>query len=109
MSLRCNPEKVCDFFVKRRGRRYCDNCVRERLGLRWRQQVQLITATLAVTPAFARGRGECFTCHEIKQVTWAVAASSTDDGPIRNNVRSNRPKLSSVRPAAKLVLSALRS
>ena len=65
------PEKVRDFLIRRMGRLYCDSCVQERLGLRWRQQVQLITATLAVTPSFGRETGLCCTCNEQKLVTYA--------------------------------------
>jgi hypothetical protein len=41
------------------------------LGLRWRQQVQLVTATLAVTSSFERKQARCCTCDEVKQVTSA--------------------------------------
>jgi hypothetical protein len=51
---------------------YCDTCISERLGLKWRQQVQLITATLAVTGWFDRDVKECSNCHEMKQVISAV-------------------------------------
>jgi hypothetical protein len=36
------------------------------MGLKWRQQVQLITATLAVTPWFEREIGSCCVCKETK-------------------------------------------
>lgn len=61
--------------MQRVGRRYCDSCIQERLGLKWRQQVQLVTATLAVTHLFTRERSECSTCHEMKQVTAGVIPS----------------------------------
>jgi hypothetical protein len=56
---------------------YCDTCIQERLGLKWRQQVQLITATLAVTESFKRDLGQCCTCHEVKQVIQAAGSLST--------------------------------
>jgi hypothetical protein len=56
---------------------YCDTCIQERLGLKWRQQVQLITATLAVTDAFKRDLGQCCTCQEAKQVIQAVGGFLT--------------------------------
>jgi len=62
-------------------RRYCDRCIQERLGLKWRQQVQLVTATLAVTGAFIRGRGECCTCHETKQVIATNGRIPAEDVP----------------------------
>jgi hypothetical protein len=76
MSSRTVPQKVNDFLVRRQNRLYCDACIQERLGLKWRQQVQLITATLAVTDSFKRCLGLCSTCHEVKQVVQAVARSN---------------------------------
>jgi hypothetical protein len=72
MSCRSVPQKISDFLVRRQNRMYCDTCIQERLGLKWRQQVQLITATLAVTDSFKRDLGQCCTCHEEKQVIQAV-------------------------------------
>jgi hypothetical protein len=61
------PERVRDFLNDRVGRAYCDDCLQERLGLKWRQQVQTITATLAVTGRFARDSGRCSTCGQENQ------------------------------------------
>jgi hypothetical protein len=72
MSCRSVPEKVSDFLVWCSGRKYCDTCIQERLGLKWRQQVQLVTATLAVTRSFAREFGPCCVCHQAKQVIYAT-------------------------------------
>jgi hypothetical protein len=66
------PRKVSEFLTQRQGRTYCDICIQERLGLKWRQQVQLITATLACTEVFARELGPCCICSETKQVISAV-------------------------------------
>jgi hypothetical protein len=74
MNGRTVPQKINDFLVRRPGRVFCDTCIQERLGLKWRQQVQLITATLAVTDAFKRDLGPCCTCNEVKQVIQAVEA-----------------------------------
>jgi hypothetical protein len=60
-----------DFLVRCPGRKYCDSCIQERLGLKWRQQVQLVTATLAVTHLFEREFGPCCTCNQTKQVIYA--------------------------------------
>jgi hypothetical protein len=79
MSDRYIPEKIRDFLIERPSRRYCDRCIQERLGLRWRQQVQLVTATLAVTGSFARRRGECCICHEMKQVIIAIGRIPAQD------------------------------
>lgn len=70
------PERISRFLSQRQERMYCDTCIQERLGLKWRQQVQLITATLAVTSVFRREFNKCCTCEEIKQVTHAVDAHS---------------------------------
>jgi hypothetical protein len=69
------PEKISSFLTKRRGRMYCDTCIQERLGLKWRQQVQLVTATLAVTEGYARQFNRCCICQIDRQVT-----SSASDG-----------------------------
>ena len=72
MAVMTVPEKINDFLLQRQERMYCDTCIQERLGLKWRQQVQLITATLAVTAGFCREFNKCCTCEEIKQVTHAI-------------------------------------
>jgi len=65
-NRRSIPARVRDFLRDRPGRVYCDTCIQERLGLKWRQQAQLITATLAVTAEFDRGRWVCSTCNQMK-------------------------------------------
>jgi hypothetical protein len=72
VPARTVPERIRDFLCDRSGRPYCDDCIQERLGLKWRQQVQTITATLAVTGLFARAVGICSTCNQEKQVTRAA-------------------------------------
>jgi hypothetical protein len=72
MAAMTVPQKINDFLLQRQERMYCDTCIQERLGLKWRQQVQLITATLAVTAGFRREFNKCCTCEEIKQVTHAI-------------------------------------
>jgi hypothetical protein len=99
------PQRISDFLSQRQERMYCDTCIQERLGLKWRQQVQLITATLAVTPAFCREFNKCCTCEDIKQVTYTVSsqppAGATPHKP-------SAPKLS-VEPGRKRpVASAVR-
>ena len=71
MSVRTVPKRINDFLLERKGRSYCDACIQERLGLKWRQQVQLITATLAVTGSFQRDLDQCSTCRDTKQVIMA--------------------------------------
>jgi hypothetical protein len=79
MPIRSIPERIHDFLHDRLGRAYCDDCVQERLGLKWRQQVQMITATLAVTTLFARALGICSTCGQEKQVTRATKPAQGQD------------------------------
>ncbi|HEX3505551.1 MAG TPA: hypothetical protein VHU22_19380 [Xanthobacteraceae bacterium] len=70
------PEKISSFLTNRRGRRYCDTCIQERLGLKWRQQVQLVTATLAVTNGYVRELDRCCICQIDRQVTSAASDCS---------------------------------
>jgi hypothetical protein len=86
MDARTIPEKISDFLLRRHGRMYCDSCIQERMGLKWRQQVQLITATLGVTQAFKRELGRCCTCNEDKQVIYAVRV--VQYAPARDRVTS---------------------
>ena len=83
MDARTLPEKICDFLNRRQGRMYCDSCIQERLGLKWRQQVQLITATLGVTGSFKRELGRCRACNEAKQVIYAVRVVQYADSSSR--------------------------
>jgi len=92
MNGRTVPQKINDFLVRRPGRMFCDTCIAERLGLKWRQQVQLITATLAVTDAFKRDLGPCCTCSEAKQVIQAVTARQSGTLP--------RPLVAVLKPPA---------
>ena len=73
MSLRTVPKRINDFLLERKGRCYCDACIQERLGMKWRQQVQLITATLAVTAKYERSLERCSTCNDVKQVIQALS------------------------------------
>jgi hypothetical protein len=74
--MRSLPEKISAFLTRCPGRMYCDTCIQERLGLRWRQQVQLVTATLAVTNGYAREFNRCCVCQEARHVTLALAEES---------------------------------
>ncbi len=79
-TVRNLPQRVCDFLTGNLGRYYCDSCVQERLGLKWRQQVQLVTATLGTTELFQRSTHECCTCGQVKQATTAVKSTSFSVG-----------------------------
>jgi hypothetical protein len=83
---------------------YCDACIQERLGLKWRQQVQLITLTLSCTERFVREQAPCCTCHESKQVITAVKndiAQRSTEGPFAalmfGHEPLSRPTISSLR------------
>ncbi len=99
MAAMTVPQKINDFLLQRQDRMYCDTCIQERLGLKWRQQVQLITATLAVTAGFCREFNKCCTCEEIKQVTHAIGDQprptpvqrKAEAPKLRVNVSSQRP------------------
>jgi hypothetical protein len=106
MPDRFIPEKIRDFLTERPGRRYCDSCIQERLGLRWRQQVQLVTATLAVTRSFKRDRSMCCTCNEEKQVIAAVQIPlSQGDEPLTKRATSAAAASDDRRQSVKLVLA----
>jgi hypothetical protein len=68
------PARVRDFLGDRPGRIYCDACLQALLGLKWRQQAQLITATLAVTSEFDRARWVCSNCSQTK---YGISARQT--------------------------------
>jgi hypothetical protein len=94
MNMRSLPEKISNFLMRCPGRMYCDTCIQERLGLRWRQQVQLVTATLAVTNGYAREFNRCCVCQMERQVTLAVA----DDGRSGPATKADRPVLFAASP-----------
>ena len=105
MPLRRLPEKICDFLRQRPERMYCDSCIQGRLGLKWRQQVQLITATLAVTEAFEREFNTCCTCNTVKSVTHAVGrAPQAAADPLRTDVLRATHNASLGDPAAPCLL-----
>jgi hypothetical protein len=62
------PERIAEFLVSHECAMYCDQCIQDQLGLKWRQQVQLVTATLAVTDLFQRDSGQCQICNQLKHV-----------------------------------------
>lgn len=98
MSDRTVPERINEFLVRCAGRAYCDHCIQERLGLRWRQQVQLVTATLGVTSGFRRSTAVCCTCQDTKQVTSYIAQGPSP----RATVTLSLPKQPSARPGQAL-------
>jgi hypothetical protein len=104
MAYRFIPEKIRDFLLQRPGRRYCDSCIQERLGLRWRQQVQLVTATLGVTQSFERDRSVCCTCAELKHVIAAVRLPA-DEAPLTPRAEGDAAPIDSAQRDLKLVLA----
>ncbi len=100
LKWRSVPEKISDFLIRRQGGTYCDTCIQERLGLKWRQQVQLITATLAVTECFKRELGRCRTCDDVKQVIQAVYAAQGTEARCASPAHSATRAQASVKNAA---------
>jgi hypothetical protein len=115
MGDRTVPERINQFLVRCGGRPYCDHCIQERLGLRWRQQVQLVTATLAVTSEYRRNMATCCTCGDAKQViTFLGTAGAVRAGQTLSLPGMVRPAEAQLRPAAEslgcgLVASSARS
>jgi hypothetical protein len=113
MSGRSVPQRISDFLVQHEFKMYCDTCVQERLGLKWRQQVQLVTATLAVTDTFERALDRCSACQEVKQVIKVARNSAANKGPasahlkltikkpVRNPIRHSNPEIGSQPVTAK--------
>jgi hypothetical protein len=94
MMQRTVPQKISEFLSQRQGRMYCDFCIQERLGLRWRQQVQLVTATLACTQLFEREPGCCCICTENKHVIMAVRDMySVENMYTTQKLNASRPAL----------------
>jgi len=56
------PEMVVDLLRKNKGTAVCDDCIRQRLVLKKRQEVQPVTATLALCSWFTRSHGMCPWC-----------------------------------------------
>lgn len=63
------PKQVFDFLLQDGGA-YCDDCIQAQLGLPRRQQVQQITATLALTNQFERQKDFCYRCNEERQTIY---------------------------------------
>jgi hypothetical protein len=103
MFSRSVPERINAFLKERKERPYCDSCIQESLGLKWRQQVQLITATLCVTSSFRRERGLCCNCKNHKQVIAAVNASPADRkaAPVREFASTSRTRHAAANAAAR--------
>lgn len=55
------PEQIFNFLKDERFA-YCDDCIQSELKLARRQQVQQVTATLALTKSFTRKIGDCVNC-----------------------------------------------
>jgi hypothetical protein len=100
MADRTVPERVNEFLVRCAGRAYCDHCIQERLGLRWRQQVQLVTATLAVTSGYRRSTAVCCTCEDTKQVTSFIGPSWATRTGITLSLPRHKPGYEEIPPAS---------
>jgi len=56
------PEKVVEFLRANKGVDFCDDCISKQLSLKRRQQVQAVTATLALGSGYTRKAGFCPAC-----------------------------------------------
>jgi hypothetical protein len=63
------PEQVASFLRKHGGVAYCDDCLKENVPLKRRQQAQRVTGALAQTQDFIRDKGVCAECGGDKLVT----------------------------------------
>jgi hypothetical protein len=68
------PEKIVGFLRKHRTQAVCDDCLFKELDLKQRQEVQPVTATLALCSGFSRLKGQCSVCgsNRPKYVTKAM-------------------------------------
>jgi hypothetical protein len=64
--------RVVAFLNKNKGRAYCDDCIKDHLGLARRQQAQRNTEPLSFTPLYKREQAPCDSCGREKLVTRAI-------------------------------------
>nr|QDF39074.1 hypothetical protein FJN17_16770 [Bradyrhizobium symbiodeficiens] len=64
------PKQIFDFLLHDGGA-YCDACIQAQLNLPRRQQVQQVTATLALTNQFVRQKDACYRCSDERQIIYA--------------------------------------
>lgn len=67
------PEDVTTFLRKNSGRAYCDDCLKDNLKLKRRQQAQRVTGAISHTKEFVRGKNACADCRGYKLVTKAAS------------------------------------
>ena len=63
------PEDVVAFLRKRAPKSFCDQCIKEEVGLARPQQAQQITSSLALGGGFARLHRACARCGKPKLAT----------------------------------------
>ncbi len=66
------PEDVTTFLRKNRSKAYCDDCLKDNLKLKRRQQAQRVTGAISQTKEFVREKITCADCRGHKLVTKAV-------------------------------------
>jgi hypothetical protein len=62
------PERVVAFLKKHPKTTYCDDCIKDNVQLKRRQQAQRVTGALATTHDFCREVGKCSECGDSKLV-----------------------------------------
>jgi hypothetical protein len=56
------PQRIVDFLRQHQGSYFCDDCVAIDLKMKQRQEVQTVTATLALCSGYLRIDGHCSEC-----------------------------------------------
>jgi len=59
------PERVAAFLVQNKGQPFCDDCLKDSLDLKRRQQAQQATSALGASGKFRRGETRCARCHAV--------------------------------------------
>ena len=67
------PEDVTAFLRKNSDKAYCDDCLKDNLKLKRRQQAQRVTDAISETREFHREKNTCADCREHKYVTKAIS------------------------------------
>jgi hypothetical protein len=65
------PESVSIFLKRYQPYAYCNDCIREHVGLKRRQDAQRVTFVLGQTREFTREKRNCVLCGKYKKTTRA--------------------------------------
>lgn len=70
--------QLTDFLPSIAPNALCDDCIRDRVPIRARQELPRMISELA-PPGFERSTGECSACTEVRDVTRYVGAERTTE------------------------------